>query len=110
MYADQRSDQPRDDEHVDRIEACERFSAEFGARAKEVRQIGPDDRSRAGDVHRYDRRPERAVVERKQIAGERHRHRQDQQNDADHPVQLARVLVGAEEERAPHVQEDQARP
>ena len=96
---------PGIEQHVDRIEARQRGGAEFRAAAQEVAQVGADQRAGAVDVHAHDRRPVGALVERQQIAGEGHHHRQDQQHDADHPVELARVLVGAEEERAPHVQE-----
>ena len=90
---------PGHEQHVDRVEARQRRRAELGAAAQEVRQVRADERAGAVDVHAHDRRPVGALVERQQVAGERHRHRQDQQHDADHPVELARVLVGAEEER-----------
>ena len=51
------------------------------------------------DVDAHDRGPVGALVERQQVPRERHRQGEDQQHNADDPVQLARVLVGAEEER-----------
>ena len=105
MGADQRDQRAGDQQHVDRVEARQRGRPEFGAGSQEVAQVGADQRSGAVDVDAHDRRPVGALVERQQVAGEGHHHRQDQQHHADHPVQLARVLVGAEEERAAHVQE-----
>ena len=51
-------------------------------------------------------RPERQLVPRQQVAGEREQQGERQQDDADHPVELARRLVGAVVEDARHVQED----
>ena len=107
MGADQGDDRSRHQQHVDRVEARERGRAKLGPGPQEVAQIGPDHGSGAVDVDPDHRGPEGALVEGQQVAGEGHRHRQDQQHDADHPVELARVLVGAEEEGAAHVQEDQ---
>ena len=98
---------PGDQQHVDRVEARERRGAEVRAAEQEVRQERSDERAAGVDVDTDDRGPVRALVERQQVAGEAHRQRQDQQHDADHPRQLARVLVGAVEEHPPHVQEDQ---
>ena len=105
--ADQGDDRPRHQQHVDRVEAGQRRRPELGAGAQEVTQVGADDRAGAVDVDADDRGPVGALVERQQVAGEGHRHRQDQQHHADHPVELARVLVGAEEEGPAHVEEDQ---
>ena len=105
--ADQGDDRPGHEQHVDRVEAREGRRPELRPGAEEVAQVGADDRAGAVDVDADDRGPEGALVEGQQVAGEGHRHRQDQQHDADHPVELARVLVGAEEEGPAHVEEDQ---
>ncbi len=107
MGADQGDDRAGDEQHVDRVEARERRRPELRPGAQEVAQVGADDRAGAVDVDPDHRGPEGALVEGQQVAGEGHRHRQDQEHDADHPVELARVLVGAEEEGPPHVEEDQ---
>src|SRR5207248_11411392 len=59
-------------------------------------------------IYADDRRPKGALVEREQVAREAHRERQDEQHDAHDPVQLARILICAEEERAAHVEEDRS--
>ena len=107
MRPDQGDDRPGQKQHVDRVEAGEGRRPELGPGAEEVAEVGADDRARPVDVDADDGGPEGALVERQQIAGEGHRHRQDQQHHADHPVELARVLVGAEEEGPAHVEEDQ---
>ena len=107
MRADQRGDQARDEQHVERVEAADRGGPELRSGPQEVRQVGADDRPRGVDVHGHHGGPEGALVERQQVAGQAHHQREHQQHHADHPVQLARVLVRAEEEGPAHVQEDQ---
>ena len=107
MRADQRRDQAGHEQHVDGVEARQRRGVELRAAAHEVTEVGPGDRAGGGDVGGHDRRPVGALVERQQVARQRHHEGEDQQHDADHPVELARVLVGAEEEGPRHVQEDQ---
>ncbi len=105
MGADQRRDQPGDEQHVDRIEARQRRCPELWAGQQEVVQVRTDERAGAVDVHADDRGPVGLLIEGQQVARERHQHGQHQQHRADHPVELARVLVGPEEERSSHVQE-----
>src|SRR5215217_7440853 len=107
VRADQRRDQAGHQQHVQRVEAADRGRPELRAAAEEVGEVGPDHRPRRVDVDGHDRGPERALVERQQVARQRHHQREQDQDDADDPVQLARVLVGAEEERPAHVQEHQ---
>ena len=107
MGSDQGDDQAGHEQHVDRVEAGQRRPSELGAATQEVGQVGADQRPGAGDVHAHHRGPEGALVERQEVAREAHHHGQDQQHDADHPVELARVLVGAEDEGARHVEPDQ---
>ena len=105
--ADQGDDRARHEQHVDRVEPRQGGADELRAGAEEVGEVGADDRARRGDVHGDDRRPVGALVERQQVAGQAHHQGEDQEHDADHPVQLPGVLVGAEEERSRHVEEDQ---
>jgi len=105
--ADQGDDRAWHQQHVNRVEARESGRAELRAGPQEIAQVGTEHRAGAVDVDADDRGPEGALIEGQQVAGEGHRHRQDQQHDADHPVELARILVGTEEEGAAHVQEDQ---
>ena len=107
MRADQRGDQPGHEHHVDRVEPRQGRRAEVGTSSQEVRQERADQRAGAVDVRGHDRRPVGALVERQQVARQRHHEREDHEHHADDPVQLARVLVRAEEERPRHVQEDQ---
>ena len=57
----------------------------------------------ARDVERDRRRPVRLLIPRQQIAGERKGEDDQQEQHADHPVQLARLLVGPEQHDAQHV-------
>jgi len=93
VSADQCGDQPRNDQHVNRVEAGEGGRAEFRSRSEEVAQVRADQRTGCGDVVCDDGRPVRALVERQQVARERHHHGEDQQHHTDHPIELARVLV-----------------
>src|SRR5947209_20527256 len=66
--------------------------------------------SRAGCGARHVRadrdRPDRELIPRQQISGERQEQRQDEEDDADVPVELAWRLVRAGHEDAEHVQPD----
>ena len=68
---------------------------------------GTEERRGAVDVDADDRGPVRRLVPRQQVAGEAFAEPHREQQHADDPVQLTRVLVGAEEEHAPHVHEHQ---
>ncbi len=98
---------PGHEQHVDRVEAGDRGRAELGTGAQEVSQVGAENGRGAVEVDGDDRRPVGALVERQQVAGQPHHQRQHEQDHPDHPVQLARVLVGTEEEGPAHVEEDQ---
>ena len=67
---------------------------------------GTEHRRVAHHVRADGDRPERELVPGQQVAGEREQQRERQQDDADHPVELTRRLVGAVVEDARHVQED----
>src|SRR5687768_4601483 len=51
VSADQRDDQARDEEHVQRVEAADRGWPELRSRAQEVGQVGAHDRARGVQVH-----------------------------------------------------------
>ena len=93
------------DEHVQRVEAGERVPADLLARSEELREPRPEERRRPVQVDPDDARPVGRLVPREEVAGESLGHPARQQQDADDPVQLARVLVRAEQEHAAHVQE-----
>ena len=65
---------------------------------------------RAGDRRADAEPPVRVLVEAQHLAGEGHAERAQEQDDADDPGQLARILVGAEEEHLDHVDESSSRP
>ena len=48
--------------------------------------------------------PDGQLIPRQQVAGERQQEREQQQDDADHPVELARRFVTAGEKHAIHVE------
>ena len=107
MGADQGDDQPGHQQHVDRVEARDRGGPDLRAGRGGSRRGRGRRRAGGGDVVGDDRGPVGALVEGQQVAGQAHHQGEDQQHHADHPVELARVLVGAEEEGPPHVEEDQ---
>ena len=107
MQRDQRDQTARQHEHVDRVEAWQRVAVDRGASLQELRDERAEERRRRVDVDADRRRPVRRLVPRQQVAGEALGETQHEQEHADEPVQLPRVLVGAEEEDAPHVQEHQ---
>src|SRR3990172_1446174 len=97
----------RECDDVEDIEPQQRVLADLEAAEQE---------DLAGDVEqggvarhvRADRdRPVGDLVPRQQVAGERQHDREEQQDDADDPVELARRLVGAVVEDPHHVQEDE---
>ena len=98
MQRDQADDRARDQQHVQRVEARERVTADLGAAVEELREELADERRRPVQVDADDGRPVGRLVPRQQVAGEALEHAEDEQHHADDPVQLARVLVGAEQE------------
>jgi hypothetical protein len=107
VQADQREDQAGDQQHVHRVEACERVGTDLRTAFEEVRKERPQDGSRAVQIDPDYGGPVRGLVPRQQVAREPLEHADDQQQHADDPVQLARVLVRAEQEHARHVEEHQ---
>ena len=104
---DQREERTGDHEHVQRVELAQRIGGDLGAAGEELRQERPDHRRRPVQVDPDHRRPVGGLVPGQQVAGEALQHPHREQEHADDPVQLARVLVGAEEEDPRHVEEHQ---
>jgi hypothetical protein len=92
---------------VQRVEAGERIAPDLGAAAQERRKEGSEEGRRPVDVDADDGRPVRGLVVREQVPGEALEQRRRKEQRADYPVQLTRVLVGAEQEDARHVEEHQ---
>ena len=66
---------------------------------------GPDERDAAGDRRADPEPPVRVLIEAQDLAGEGHAERHRSRKHADDPGQLARILVGAEQEHLHHVDE-----
>src|SRR5688500_2455217 len=71
-----------------------------------ARTLDPEERSGRGHVRSDRDRPDRELVPREEIPGEREQQGEHEQNDADDPVELAGRLVGAGHEDAEHVDPD----
>ncbi len=88
------------------VPAQQRLRAHDGAAQQEEVGLLGDERRVPGERGPHRDRPDRQLVPREQVAGERQAERQEQQDDPDHPVELARRLVGARVEDTSHVQRD----
>ncbi len=93
------------DEDVQREEARERWSADDGAAEHQVDERAADPGNAAHDGSADAEAPVGVLIEAQDLAGEGHAEREEQQEDADDPGELARIFVGAEEEDLHHVDE-----
>jgi hypothetical protein len=107
VQQDQADNGARDQQHVQRVEDRERVGSDLGAALQEPSKERPDEGAGAVQVDADDGRPVGGLVPGEQVPGEALQHPEDQEQHADDPVQLARVLVGAEEEDPRHVEEHQ---
>jgi quinol-cytochrome oxidoreductase complex cytochrome b subunit len=80
-------------EHVRRVPAHQRQRAEVGTAFHHVADEVADEGRASRDVQRDRRRPVRLLIPRQQVSGQREAENDEQEQDADHPVQLARLLV-----------------
>src|SRR6185437_764561 len=76
------------------------------AQLRAERSLAAEQRSGARHVGSHSDGPEAQLIVRKQIAGEREKQRQNHEQDANAPIELARALVRAGHENAEHVQPD----
>ena len=106
MDRDQERQDGRQHGDVKHVEAEQGFLADGGIAQQEELDVLADDRGVAGDRGAHRDRPEGQLVPRQQVAGEAEEEGEQEQHDSQHPVELARLLVGAGEEHAAHVQED----
>ena len=88
------------------VEAKQGFLSDRGISQQQKADLFADYGCVAGDRGAHGDRPESQLIPGQQIAGEAQEQRHQQQQHAQHPVELARLLVGAGEEDAAHVQED----
>src|SRR6266542_2089481 len=92
-------------EHMQHVPADERGRPDLDRPEKHEADLVPDHR-RVAHHRGADRdRPDGELVPGQQVAGERQQQGEQQQHHADHPVELARRLVGAVVEDPGHVQE-----
>ena len=71
-----------------------------------TRTLVSSERRRASHIAAHSDRPDGELVPRQQIAGKAQQQRQNQQDDADSPVEFSRRLVTPRQENAVHVQPD----
>jgi len=92
---------------VERVEADERLGADFEPAKHPEAGLGPKHGRRTGDARAHRDRPEGQLVPRQEVAGKAQEEGEHQEDDADHPVELAWRFVGARIEHPHHVQEDE---
>ena len=92
-------------QHVQHVPAQQRLRPDLGAAEEHEPHLLAEHRRVAHHVRAHGDGPQGELVPRQQVAGERQQQRERQQDDADHPVELPRRLVGAVVEDARHVQE-----
>ena len=96
----------RECDHVEDVEADEGVLADLDAAQDENRGLARDERRVGRHLAAHRDGPEGDLVPRQQVAGEAQQQGHEQQDHADHPVELARRLVGPVVEDPNHVQED----
>ena len=85
MKANERHQQRRDDEHVQREEAGQRRAGDDRAAEQQVHECPTEDGRAAGDRGADAEPPVRVLVEAHDLAGEGHAERREEQDDAHHP-------------------------
>jgi hypothetical protein len=101
----------RQHDDVEHVEADQCRLLDGPAADQQLADGRTDPRNRRGDVGADRHRPERQLIPRQEIAGEREEQRQEEHHHAEHPVPLAvlpapdAVLVGAGQEHPHQVQE-----
>src|SRR5829696_9949948 len=83
--------------HVDGEEARERRGPHHVAPHEEVDHVPPDERRVGSDLHAHNRSPEPVLVPPEQIPGKGEPDDEEEQHDADDPVELPGRLVPAGE-------------
>ena len=106
MDADERDQESRDEEYVQREESRQRGARDDGSAQHQVDDPRSRDRHTARDRCADAQPPVGVLIESKHLARERHAQRDEQQQDTDNPRELTRKLVCAEEEHLDHVNED----
>src|SRR5262249_6305791 len=97
---------PRDHEDVQGEEAGQSGAGDDGSAQHQLDDGRTEDGDAAGDRRADPEPPVGVLVEAQHLSGERHAQRHEQEEDAQDPGQLARVLVGPEQEDLHHVDED----
>ncbi len=87
------------------VEAQEGRLAERVATDQQLREAVAEERDVLHEVRADSDRPVAELVPRQQVTGEREEEGQQQEDDADHPVELAGLLVRPGKEGAHHVEE-----
>ena len=91
---------------MQREESGERRAGDDRAAQHQRDNRRPGDGHAAGDRGADPETPVGVLIEAHDLSGKRHAERRQQQEDADDPGQLARILVGAEQKDLRHVDED----
>ena len=100
---DEGDQEPRHHEDVQREEARQRLPRDDRAAEQQVHHLASQQRRAPHDRRADAEAPVGVLIEAQHLAGERHPEGAEEQEDAGDPGQLARVLVGAEEEHLRHV-------
>ena len=103
---DEPDEQPGNDEHVHREKPRQRCAGDDRASQQQIDQPGPDDGNSAHNRGANAQSPIGVLIESQHLACKGHAERHQQKHDAEHPRQLTRILVGAEQEDLHHVDQD----
>ena len=105
MGADEGKREERQQDDVERVEARQRRGPDGRPAGHEARRRRTDDGKRRRHLRPDDGRPVRLLVPREEIAREAESEDEEEEREAHEPVQLARLAVRAEDERARHVED-----
>ena len=107
VQPDEQEHQRRDEEDVKGEEPAQRGAADGLAREDEARDLVAHDRHASRLCRAHDDRPDGGLVPPEQLAGERQREGEQQEDRAGEPVELAGELVRGHQVGAGHVDADQ---
>ena len=91
---------------MQREEARQRLAGDDRATEQDLHELQADERHAAHDRRADAESPVRVLIPAQDLAGEGHAQRHQQEKDAGQPRQLARILVGPEQQHLHHVEQD----
>ena len=106
MHADERDQQSRNHEHMQREKARKRCACNDRPAQQQIHEPRTQQRDPAHDGCANSQSPIRILIESQHLARKGHAERHQEKQDANHPGQFSRIFVRAEEEDLGHVDQD----